>query len=224
MRRSVTVFTVGAFVGMLVLAASGPRLALASPVREEDGAWAQVRAQLPAGVPVLAPAWLPARFADASSTVETHNDQISGGPSYRVSYQDAMGDVLIFALGSAVNSARPDVIEPVAVRGVPGELWTTPAWPPLAVVWKGGSWQNAPLVYTVQAHGVSRDELLRVVANLRPVGVDAKVSGLPQTGAAALATRGERAMVGAVGAAVLAGGLLLARRFGRRYHPWLLQR
>lgn len=87
------------------------------------------------------------------------------GPFYLVGYRSSVGDILHFTLGAA-NSARPDTIERIRVRGVEGELITTSGWPKLGI-----SWQEGQRVYYVQTYGdeISREELLRIVDSLVPV-------------------------------------------------------
>ena len=129
---------------------------------QDQGAWARVRAMLPAPVLVLRPGWLPMRFYTAPRLQDVHDGRIAG-TAYQVSYRDARGDVLLFALGP-VNSARPDKIQRTRVRGMRGWLETSSGWPAIQVVW-----QVHTQHYAVQAHGVSHGEVLRIVASLTPV-------------------------------------------------------
>ena len=178
-----------------------------------DG-WVYVRRQLPATIPVYRPTWLPARF-DAPVSVEVPDPNVSGvsgGPAYRVGYRSASGNVLIFALG-AVNSVPPASSEPLAVAGVTGHYVTIlPGWwPQTAVLWQEGAWEGKPLAYTVQAMGVSRDELLQVAASLTVVP-SASPGDLPQSGEGGIAN-------GAIPSLplllILAGSPLLAGWLGR---------
>ena len=119
--------------------------------------WLAVRAQLPKSVLVLRPIWLPARFRMAPHLDSVHHE---GPAAYVVGYRSVRGDVLLFALG-AVNSARPDTRTPIRVRGVAGWIETTPGWPAQAVMWQEGTQHEE-----VQARGVTRAELLRIVAGM----------------------------------------------------------
>ncbi len=145
-------------------------------VEPSDAAWAAVRGRLPANVPVYRPAYLPANFRQASEVVN--------GPFYGVVYRGDGGDLLAFTFGGG-NSSPPRTEEPVLVHGVPDRLVTTAGSPPIGVFWS-----ETGEGYAVRAeHGtgstvISRDELLRVVAGLTPVGADGRAAlpGLPNTG------------------------------------------
>lgn len=125
-------------------------------------AWSSVRSRLPANIAVLRPAWLPARFRAAPLVQGVHNDRIVG-TNYEVGYRSVKGDVLLFALGS-VNSGPPDTQARIRVRGVQGTLATSSLWPPIGVYWR-----EHGRFYAVQAHGVTRSEMLHIVACLKPV-------------------------------------------------------
>jgi len=141
--------------------ASGTVRVSATPCGAE-GAWACVRRRLPASVPVLHPTWLPARFRVAPVVQTFYSSRRE--PVYWISYRSRHdGDSLLFALGG-VNSWRPDSIQRIRVRGVRGWIETSSGWPSLQVVWQEGPWH-----YAVQAHGVSRMELLHSVTALMPM-------------------------------------------------------
>ncbi len=128
-----------------------------------DSAWAYVRGRLPKSVTILPPAWLPTRFR-ATPPAQTVMDVPSlGGPYYQVGYRSNRGDVLIFALG-AINTGSPDTQERIRVRGVQGTLTTSSNWPPIGVYWR-----EHGQFYAIQAHGVTRAEMLHIVAGLAPV-------------------------------------------------------
>lgn len=170
--------------------------------------WTQVRRQLPAAVPVYRPSWLPARFQGTVS-VEVPDPSVSGGPAYRVGYRSASGNALIFAL-DPVNSGPPVTTAPLAVASTMGKVVTIAAgwWPQRAVLWQERT--GKPLAYTVQAMGVSREELLRVAAGL--TAASSSAVSLPQAGGGG----GARENVSGVGLLlVLAGSLLLVGRLGR---------
>lgn len=125
-------------------------------------AWTCLRTVLPAGVSVLRPAWLPRRFSGTPIQVDVHNDRIVG-IFYEVGYRSGRGDVLSFNLGGA-NSSTITSDSPVRVRGVMGHLVTTSGWPAIEVTWR-----EYGHFYAVQAHGVDRAEMLRIVSHLVPV-------------------------------------------------------
>jgi hypothetical protein len=137
MHRLISLVAVGLVLWLLPLAVGQPIIVRAASAEKAGGTWQNVRAHVPSAVPVLPPAWLPERFAGAQTTTLVNNDATSGGPTYRVSYRDPAGDVLLLALGSAVNSAKPTSSEYITIRGVAGELEITPGWPPLAIAWQG---------------------------------------------------------------------------------------
>lgn len=79
---------------------------------------------------------------------------------YAVSYGGG-GAKLYFALKVA-NSSPPSGNEDAVMRSVTGHI-TSDGWPSIQATWKEDG-QN----YIVQASGVSRDDLLKIVAGLRP--------------------------------------------------------
>ena len=130
-------------------------------------AWTQVRAALPPSVLVLRPTWLPEQFREAP--VLAYADNASGtGPLYKITYRSTADDVIGFVLGSE-NTAPPEGREPITVRGVPGQLFSTSAASPSLWV----SWQEGANTYQVLAYGaqnpLTRDDLLRIIGSLTPV-------------------------------------------------------
>ncbi len=127
-------------------------------------AWTYVRSRLPRDVTVLRPGWLPARFRTAPVIWpgSVQNSRVFG-TTYNVGYRSIRGDVVQFALGS-VNSGPPDTQERIRVRGVQGTLATSSNWPPIGVYWHERS-----RFYAIQAHGITRAEMLHIVADLTPV-------------------------------------------------------
>lgn len=144
-----------------------------SPVRADD-AWLALRALVPSDLPVYQPTWLPARFRLAP---------LPPGPMpyVGVTYVSDQGDLLVFAVGPT-NSARPTRVEPVTVHGLPGQLSFSDGSPPIQVTWI----ENGQL-YSVRAERgtgkttISRDELLKVVANLILFG-PSQGAHLPRSG------------------------------------------
>ncbi len=147
--------------GTLATTGMWPRTTIAA--RSSGGTnqtvWTAVREQLPTSVRVLRPAWLPARFRGAPLLQSLHHDALAAA-AYQVGYRSTAGDVLLFALGP-VNSARPDTRTRIRINGLEGWFETTSGWPAQAIVWQVGTAH-----YVVQAHGVSRAELSRIVANV----------------------------------------------------------
>lgn len=77
-------------------------------------------------------------------------------------YRSVNGDVVQFALGS-MNARPPNTTTHIRVRGTPGTLITSSLWPPIGVYWR-----EHGRFYGIQAHGMSRTEMLRIVAGLTP--------------------------------------------------------
>lgn len=128
------------------------------------GAWAYVRDRLPSNIPVVQPAWVPARFCIAPATGQSAMNVPSlGGPYYHVGYRSPTGDSLLFILGTA-NSGRVSTETRIPVRGTSGWLMTGPDWPAIAV-----DWREQGRFYFIQARGVTRAEMLRIAASLAPV-------------------------------------------------------
>ncbi len=148
-------------VGTVVATAAKPPATIAA--RAGGGTtlmvWTSVRERLPTNVAVFRPAWLPARFGGAPLLQSLRHDALTVA-AYQVGYRSPLGDVLLFALGP-VNSARPDTRTRIRVLGVEGWIETTRGWPARAIFWRVGAEH-----YTVQARGVSRAELVRIVSSL----------------------------------------------------------
>lgn len=177
------------FVAVLVLLLTPvPSVPRAEAERLDDSAWLLVRSRLPLSAAVLQPAWLPVAFQSAP-VVQYAGTNKDEGPIYLVGYR-ASQNTLLFALGP-VNSAPPDRIEHITVRGVPGILETTRGWPSVGVYWQEGGYH-----YSVAATGLDRADIIRIVGELRPVpsssaGSEASPTtvGLPRTGGAPIAYR-----------------------------------
>ena len=61
----------------------------------------------------------------------------------------------------ALNAGPPDTVTRIRVRGAPGTLITSSLWPAIGVYWR-----EHGQFYAIQAHGVTRVEMLRIVAGL----------------------------------------------------------
>jgi hypothetical protein len=123
--------------------------------------WSLVRESMPSYTAVLRPSWLPDRYAADRVVVEyAHN---VNGWRYRVGYGAGNSSVL-FALGS-VNSARPTSTETLTLRGISVTISTAADFPAIQAIWdeSGGT-------YTIQSNDLSRDELIRVIDSLQPIG------------------------------------------------------
>jgi hypothetical protein len=90
---------------------------------------------------------------------------------YRIGYR-AEGALVNFAAG-AVNSAAPSATRTWEVRGVAAQYSMTSSWPERQIEWvEGSTWsgdenpRTSGVVYSVQARGVSEDELLQIVRGL----------------------------------------------------------
>lgn len=178
--------TILVFVGMMAFAAVGAPTAQASSGKAAGGAWAQARARVPAGVAVFRPTWLPARLDQPPTVPDQRYFAGITEPVYEVAYVSADGtSYLRFSLGP-VNGGAPNWSEALAVGGVTGRIYTTPAgwWPPIGVDWQEtGSGRS--LFYAIQGRGISQEELRRVATSLVRMGTNAPE--LPQSGAGGLA-------------------------------------
>jgi hypothetical protein len=136
----------------------------------EAEAWRRVKSTLGSRVLVLQPTTLPERFERSVVMVEyayVAGDQVR----YRIGYR-AEGALVNFAAG-AVNSAAPTATRTWEVRGVAAQYSTTSSWPERQITWvEGSTWsgdentQTSAVGYSIQARGVSEDELLQIVRGL----------------------------------------------------------
>ena len=137
----------------------------------EAEAWRRVKSTLGTHVLVLQPTTLPQRFERGVVMLEyayVAGDQVR----YRIGYR-AEGALVNFAAG-AVNSAAPTATRTWEVRGIAAHYSTTSSWPERQIAWVEGSstWSGDenPLAsavgYSIQARGVSEDELLTIVRGL----------------------------------------------------------
>lgn len=190
-------------LSVCVLLGAGPSGVRASSPDATDVAWAAARAKIPPHMPVYRPTWLPARFQQQAPALVNY----VGVPA--VVYQRADSQ-LAFVFGGA-NSAAPTGSEAVMVHGMQGALVFSTGTPAIQV-----TWTEVGATYSVRGtKDVTRDELLRVVATLVPVGPDGRVvPGLPTTGAGGAWRAVARAGLFGVGAflAVVGGIALLAAR------------
>jgi hypothetical protein len=139
----------------------------------EAEAWRRVKSTLGTRVLVLQPTTLPERFERSVVMLEyayVAGDQVR----YRIGYR-AEGALINFAAG-AVNSAAPTATRTWEVRGVAAHYSTTASWPERQIEWvEGSTWSGdeSPLTskvgYSIQARGVSEDELLVIVRGLAAV-------------------------------------------------------
>ena len=140
----------------------------------EAEAWRRVKSTLGSRVLVLQPTALPQRFE--RSVVVLEYAYLAGDEvRYRIGYR-AEGALVNFAAG-AVNSAAPTATRTWEVRGIAAHYSTTSSWPERQIAWVEGSstWSGDenPLAsavgYSIQARGVSEDELLAIVRGLAAV-------------------------------------------------------
>ena len=139
----------------------------------EAEAWRRVKSTLGSRVLVLQPTVLPERFE--RSVVMLEYAYIAGDQvRYRIGYR-AEGALVNFAAG-AVNSAAPTATRTWEVRGVAAQYSTTSSWPERQIEWFEGSTrsgddnpQTSAVGYSIQARGVSEDELLTIVRGLAAV-------------------------------------------------------
>ena len=139
----------------------------------EAEAWRRVKSTLGSRVLVLQPTALPERLE--RSVVMLEYAYLAGDEvRYRVGYR-AEGALVNFAAG-AVNSAAPTATRTWEVRGVAAQYSTTSSWPERQIEWfEGSTWsgdenpRTSAVLYSIQARGVSEDELLTIVRGLAAV-------------------------------------------------------
>lgn len=137
----------------------------------EAEAWRRVKSTLGTRVLVLRPMALPERLAKSAVWLEyayLAGDEVR----YRVGYLSEEV-TLTFAAG-AVNSAPATSTTTVEVRGVAGEYSTSMNWPERQVQWveetawsgdESGAARSA-IRYSVQARGITEEELLAIARGL----------------------------------------------------------
>jgi hypothetical protein len=139
----------------------------------EAEAWRRVKSTLGTRVLVLQPTALPQRFERSVVMIEyayLAGDEVR----YRIGYR-AEGALVMFAAG-AVNSAAPTATRTWDVRGIAARYSTTSGWPERQIEWvEGSTWsgdetaRTSAVLYSIQARGVSEDELLTIVRGLAAV-------------------------------------------------------
>ena len=127
----------------------------------EGDAWNLVKTTVGEDVVALRPTWLPTRFRSAKVMVEYAYPNF---PRYRVGY--ATDDGLILVAAGAVNSASPDQSMAIDIGGVTATYSVTSSWPERQV-----AWEQSGAFYSIQARGVSENELLQVARGLKHVTV-----------------------------------------------------
>lgn len=127
----------------------------------EGDAWSLVQTTVGENVVALRPTWLPTRFRTEKVMVEY---AYTNFPRYRVGY--ATDDGLILVAAGAVNSAPPSQSLAIDIRGVTMTYSVTSSWPERQV-----TWEQSGAFYSIQARGVTEDELLQVARGLADVGV-----------------------------------------------------
>jgi hypothetical protein len=122
---------------------------------EGDG-WHLVKATVGEDVVALRPPWLPTRFRSEKVMVEY---AYTNFPRYRVGY--TADDGLILVAAGAVNSAAPSESLDIKMGDVTVTYSETSNWPERQVTWI----QNG-VFYSVQARGVTKDELIQIARAL----------------------------------------------------------
>jgi hypothetical protein len=127
----------------------------------EGQAWRAVKSTLGSGVLVLQPTAVPTRFTGGPVMIEYA--YLAGTEvRYRLGYR-AEGGLINIAAG-AVNSAPPISQEAVKLRGAIAQYSTTSSWPERQI-----TWTEDGVVYSIQARGISKEELIQVADGLIPV-------------------------------------------------------
>jgi hypothetical protein len=125
-------------------------------------AWRLVRRSVPASALVIRPTWLPPALAVVDPTVSYAYATGEERAGYRYGVGYVTGTTTIVFAAGAVNSGPPKATETTTIRGMSAQVTSTDTWPNLQV-----AWTERGNLFTVQANGVSKDELLRVAAELQ---------------------------------------------------------
>ena len=187
----------------------GDAVGLAEGLVALEGPWVYARGRLPPEVLVLRPTWLPPGYREAPIPVSAGIPNLSDiGPYYYwVSYTGGEGIFVRFTAGLCNAAVAAKLGERVMVRGV--EAYLTK--PPVDLAPINAYWTEHNRCYAVHGAGVSRDDVLRIIAGLVPVGMDELETGpgqLPQTGGMAAPLP----LVAAVGAALAGLGVFVMVR------------
>jgi hypothetical protein len=137
-------------------------------VVSEAVAWAEIRATLPAGSPVIPPVWMPAAITrdrvELRELSATTND-----PRYAVAYLSPKGTI-VFALGAVAGVTGSGY--GMRVRGVPAtlmfavSLWTDATKPSPRQV----RWVENGRVLSISSETFTGDDLLHIAWSLDPAG------------------------------------------------------
>ena len=122
----------------------------------EGDAWNLVKTTVGENVVALRPTWLPVRFRTETVMIEYAYVNFA---RYRVGY--ARDDGLILVAAGAVNSAAPSESLDIKMGDVTVTYSETSSWPERQVTWI----QNG-VFYSVQARGVTKDELIQIARAL----------------------------------------------------------
>lgn len=133
-----------------------PEPAVALLSLPEGDAWSLVKTTVGEDIAALRPSWLPVRFRSEKVMVEY---AYSNFPRYRVGY--TTDDGLIAVAAGAVNSAAPIDSLDIEMGDVTVTYSETSSWPERQVTWI----QNG-VSYSVQARGVTKDELIQIARAL----------------------------------------------------------
>ncbi len=127
----------------------------------QGDAWSLVKTTVGENVVVLRPTWLPARFRTEKVMIEYAYTNFA---RYRIGYPSEDGLILVAA--GAVNSAAPSQSLAIDIGDVTMTYSVTSSWPERQVTWlQGGAF------YSIQARGVTEDELFQVARALADVTV-----------------------------------------------------
>lgn len=123
----------------------------------EPSAWQAVKTAAGSAL-VLRPSWLPDRLRGSGVLVE-YAYVTTGELRYRIGYRAA--DTLLTLAAGAVNSGPPTSSSVVTVRSLAAQYSTTSTWPERQI-----TWTEAGVMYSIQARGVSEEELTRIAGGL----------------------------------------------------------
>jgi hypothetical protein len=124
----------------------------------EAQAWRAIKKTFGSSVLVLRPTAVPNRF-DGDLLMIEYAYLNGTEPRYRVGYRAADG--LINIAAGAVNWGPPTSTETIALRGLDAHYSTSSSWPERGIEWTEGG-----VLYTIQARGISRAELLEIANGL----------------------------------------------------------
>lgn len=146
-----------------------------------DASWLQLRRNMPPGVPIIEPTWMPPVFSGVASQMSAVTTSNAADTTYVVSYT-AGRDRVVFSLRStAVPSPSPapgiqsgvgvTVRRSPAVLNFPADLFANPGAAGLRAV----SWAEGSYALRIESETISGDDLLHIAWSLDQTGAPGPV-------------------------------------------------